>query len=311
MRLRAIMIAALVWTGSACTSAAPLDVPDGAAAAVAAEPWVIDPERIYHDVARLSAPEMDGRLPGTAGGELAADYVEGVFAELGLVPGGTHGYRQFFPVTLSGGPAGTANIIAVTAGTSPELRAEAIVVGAHLDAVAPGYPGADDNASGVAVMLELARAVVKTDLRPARAIVFAAFQGEETGHSGSNTYCQEPRRPLDRTVAMLSVDMVGLGDGTGLQLHPGNLSPPVGWVVAAFQDAAAADGLAGTVAQGFAMDNSDHACFARAGVPAMLVNTPGAHLGYHTLDDRAERLDREGMALAARLLWAGLRALAP
>jgi hypothetical protein len=58
------------------------------------------------------------------------------------------------------------------------------------------------------------------------------------------------------------------------------------------------------------MNNSDHACFARAGVPAMLVNTPGSHLGYHTMDDRAERLNRDGMATAARLLWAGLKALA-
>ncbi|MBN2264406.1 MAG: M20/M25/M40 family metallo-hydrolase, partial [Candidatus Aminicenantes bacterium] len=110
------------------------------------------------------------------------------------------------------------NVIGVLRGTDPKLKDEALVMGAHLDHLGVGvdgwvYPGADDNASGVAVVLETARALHAAGFRPARTIVFCAWAGEELGLHGSRHYAEHPVVPLDRTALYLNLDMVGTGDG--------------------------------------------------------------------------------------------------
>ena len=114
-----------------------------------------------------------------------------------------------------------ANVIGILYGSDPQLKQEAIVIGAHYDHLGRGgegslapregeiHHGADDNASGVAGLLELARIFSSQQPRPRRTIIFMAFSGEEEGLLGSNYYVNHPIVPLANTVAMINMDMIG------------------------------------------------------------------------------------------------------
>src|SRR5437588_9730691 len=113
------------------------------------------------------------------------------------------------------------NVVGVRPGTDPKLKNEAIVIGAHYDHLGRGgegslapregeiHHGADDNASGVAGLLELARMLATQNPKPRRTIVFIAFSGEEEGLIGSSYYINHPVVPLANTVAMINMDMIG------------------------------------------------------------------------------------------------------
>ena len=109
------------------------------------------------------------------------------------------------------------NVIGVLPGRDPKLKTEALVIGGHLDHLGVGidgwiYPGADDNASSVASVLEVARALTAAGFKPARTIVFCAWAGEEIGLVGSRYYTEHPVIPLDKTDLYMNMDMVGTGD---------------------------------------------------------------------------------------------------
>lgn len=109
------------------------------------------------------------------------------------------------------------NVIGVLRGTDPKLKGEALVIGGHLDHLGVGidgwiYPGADDNATSAATVLETARTLHAAGFKPARTIVFGAWAGEELGLQGSRYYTEHPFIPLDRTVLYMNIDMVGTGD---------------------------------------------------------------------------------------------------
>ena len=113
------------------------------------------------------------------------------------------------------------NVVGILDGSDPTLKKEVIVIGAHYDHLGHGgegslapregeiHHGADDNASGTAGMLELARLFSSQTLRPRRTIVFMAFSGEEEGLLGSNYYVTHPIMPLADTVTMINMDMIG------------------------------------------------------------------------------------------------------
>ena len=115
----------------------------------------------------------------------------------------------------------SANVVGILDGSDPTLKNEVIVIGAHYDHLGHGgegslapregeiHHGADDNASGTAGMLELARLFRSQELRPRRTIVFMAFSGEEEGLLGSNYYVNHPIVPLANTVTMINMDMIG------------------------------------------------------------------------------------------------------
>lgn len=117
--------------------------------------------------------------------------------------------------------APAVNVVGVLEGSDPKLKDEVIVIGAHYDHLGRGgegslaaregdiHHGADDNASGTAGLLELARLFSQERERMRRTVVFIAFGGEEEGLIGSSFYVQHPARPLERTVAMLNMDMIG------------------------------------------------------------------------------------------------------
>jgi hypothetical protein len=207
------------------------------------------------------------------------------------------------------------NVIGVVPGFDPALRDEVVVIGAHVDHMGElpfrdvFYPGADDNASGTAVVLELARAVTRSETQPRRTLVFAAWNAEELGLVGSFAYVDAPLHPLDRTVAAFSVDMVGDGE-PGLLVY-GGLDHP--GIVETMEAGAAMLGLPPwPILPVPASSGSDHAPFAFAGVPAVLLLTPRFedHLAYHSPGDTPAVVSAETLEAAAKLAWAAVRPLA-
>lgn len=196
------------------------------------------------------------------------------------------------------------NIIGLLSGTDSALAGEVVVVGAHYDHLGlvngAVYPGADDNASGTAMVLGLARAFAMAGGAP-RTMIFALFSGEELGLLGSAHYVAHPPLPLDRTVAMVNFDMVG-------RVRDNRVSVS-GIESAAGLRAAVATASAGSPLKLDLRDSphgpSDHVRFYTAGVPVVFFNT-GRHDDYHKPSDTADRVDTAGMerigVVAVRLL---------
>ena len=191
------------------------------------------------------------------------------------------------------------NVIGVLPGTDAARADEAVVIGAHYDhlGVVAGilYPGADDNASGTAVVVGLARAFAAAGGRD-RTLVFALFGAEEIGLVGSRQYVREAAVPIPRTVAMLNFDMVGrLGHGTvtvaGVDSGRGLRD-----IVA---EAAHVRSMTVTLRDS-PFGPSDHSRFYDAGTPVLFFHT-GVHTDYHRPGDTADKLDAAGMARVAAL----------
>jgi hypothetical protein len=245
---------------------------------------------------------LEAALPGLRGWAEALDAT--------LAPQGrATGVSGRVLVTAAQAPRSIPQVLAVLPGT--DLAAEAVLVGAHLDHLGTSaftevtYPGADDDASGVAVVMELARAFAARPAPPRRTLLFAAWNAEELGLIGSCLQAErDPAWPLDRTVAAIAVDMVGQGNGRGLDLYGTGVDPSPD--VARVMREAAASGSPGLqVTAAGALERSDHVCFGYGGVPAVLAitSTLRDHAGYHTPDDVAARVTSESLETAARLLY--------
>jgi Zn-dependent M28 family amino/carboxypeptidase len=199
------------------------------------------------------------------------------------------------------------------------VRRDAIVIGGHYDHLGYGgrfsnapeftgevHNGADDNASGIASLIEVARAMGRAP-RPARTLVFAAFAGEEVGLRGSTEYVANPPVPVTRTIAMVNLDMVGRAHGrvmVGLfgdaPWMRGLRDRMRGWTRLTLDDFSHGGYLPG---------QSDDAAFGRAGVPAVAFFT-GFHDDYHRPSDDWPRIDAAGGADVANLALALVRYLA-
>jgi hypothetical protein len=155
-------------------------------------------------VAFLANPARQGRAPGSDGHEAIAKYITDRFKAYGLAPGGDNGgYFQSFsmPVGERRETRTVASVVGIIPGTKPEWEGQSVLVTAHHDHLGLGWPdvhkgdegrvhpGADDNASGVAVMLELAYTAARAE-KPSRSLVFVAFTGEEAGLLGSAFYIE-------------------------------------------------------------------------------------------------------------------------
>jgi aminopeptidase YwaD len=176
-------------------------------------------------------------------------------------------------------------------GVLPGRRPGAVVVGAHFDSVAGG-PGANDNASGTATMLEVARFFAQRDDYP-DTLYFVAFGAEELGLRGSRHFVESlPQSVRQELRAMLNLDMVGVGDEQRL----------VGAteLVEIARDVAEAMGIPNYVAGGSSSASSDHESFQRVGLPALLIHRRHDP-NYHTPRDLAEYVDPTYLALAGQL----------
>ena len=211
----------------------------------------------------------------------------------------------------------TENVIGVIPGSDPLLKDETVVIGAHLDHLGTGtggeiYYGADDNASGLAVMMELAKALVESGKAPARTVVFAGWNGEEEGLLGSCYYViKDPLFPIEKIKAAFSVDMVGLGNGTGLYLY-GATETDKSWIADLMAGAAAKKGLEYFVEPAEQSYASDHACFAQAGAAGVMAQslTWDDHWSYHTPGDTSDAISIDTLRASIELLWATIEPLA-
>lgn len=203
------------------------------------------------------------------------------------------------------------NVLAQVAGRDPTLAREVIVVGGHMDHLGTDgrgliYNGADDNASGAATVMELARAFAASP-PPARTIVFATFAGEEQGLLGSEAFVAKPLIAHDRIVAMVNLDMTGHGDGRA-GLGGGEQFPEIIESFRAGLDSLASANL--IVGRAWAGEGSDHAPFLKAGIATCNVWSEGAHRFSHSLQDDAGWIDSAAVAAAGGTAERWIRALA-
>jgi len=191
------------------------------------------------------------------------------------------------------------NFMAMVPGHDSKRGKETIVIGAHRDHFGRQggllFAGADDNASGTAVLLELARALSK--MKPRRSIVLISFSGEEQGLLGSRLYVREPVRPLPATKAMINVDHAGVGNG---RLTVGLTDLPKEAAMKAGKAAGRADKLD---LFGF-FPGGDHVPFKEAGVPTATVVSGGLHPDFHQPTDTADKVKPEILESTARFVLA-------
>lgn len=210
------------------------------------------------------------------------------------------------------------NVIAKVPGIHPELAGEIIVVGAHYDHLGFGgegsgslvpdleviHPGADDNASGVAALLEIARDLAGRP--PSRTVVLAAFSGEERGLLGSAYMVQNLPFPREQVVAMVNLDMVGRPP-EGEHLNIGGVGTAEEWPRVLEQVGSRHHLRLATSRGGFGA--SDHSSFYSVGIPVLFFFT-GAHEDYHRPSDLPDRIDYPGLERVTSFVLETIRSVA-
>ncbi len=271
-----------------------------AASAQEADESPVTIQELQAHAAFLASDTLQGREAGTAGGQAVAAYLSHELRRLKLQPiGSKNDYRQSFG-------AGYENVLGLLVGSDPQLKDEWIVLGAHFDHVGFGnrtnsqgpfgqiHNGADDNASGVSCLLEIAEAL-KGGPALHRSVAFAFWDGEEKGLLGSEHWLKtHPARPQIRFYTNL--DMVGrLRDDT-VEVFGGRTLP----------------GLRTSLARSNASDlqfkfdwaqrdDSDHHSFYLRNIPYVMLYT-GLHYDYHRPSDDIEKLNIEGIQRVATVL---------
>jgi len=272
---------------------------------LAASAPVFSQERMLEVIRYLSNDKLKGRGLGTPGLAKAAKYIAGRFKQAGLEPGGDDGsYFQDWEDPRS--KLRMRNVIAVIPGKKKEWPGRSVVLGAHYDHLGLGlslgrtedkgkvHPGADDNASGVAVLLELAKAL-KENPSPDRSIVFIAFTGEEEGKLGSSYYVQNKKRyPVSQCIGMVNLDTVGRLGAKKLLVLDANSAKE--WVHI-FRGAGFVTGVE-TELVPEELDSSDQRSFEEAGVPAVQLFS-GPNLDYHRPTDTVDKIDADGLVKVA------------
>lgn len=292
----------LLWAAESCT--VPISVPAGYNATEA---------ELRRHVEFLASPELQGRNNGTEGNRRAAEWIVEQFREAGLKPGNGDSFYQTFDTRASGS---ARNIIGVLEG---RRRDEYIVVAAHYDHLGMQggriYPGADDNASGVAILVTLAKMLASS--HPDRSILFISFDAEEDGMLGSHYFARSGLVDLKKIKAMICLDLVG-----------GNFFP---WetnrvyALGADHDPGMKKVLAGLAAGGdldmvqtgiYLIEpigpiaaRSDYSAFRNRRVPFTFFST-GTPWYYHTPYDTPDRLNYGKMLKLCRFLVRYARALA-
>jgi len=265
------------------------------------------------DVAYLASPALQGRAAGSPGGEGAAVLIAGRYESLGLsgvFPAECASSRcaatvfQFFQVH----GMRAQNVAATVPGVDPVFRGRYVVVGAHYDHLGRQgggrmRPGADDNASGTAAVLELGRRLV---LRPApTSVLLAHFDAEELGLVGSHVFVEHPPVPLDSVALMINLDMVGRLRGGQLLVE---VTSPAAGFRATIDSVASAQGITLRFS-GQLAGRSDHTSFAQHGVPAVALST-GYHADLHRATDTTDKIDFAGLSRIVDLVEALVRVAA-
>ena len=308
------------------TSSAPLD-PRGTAGATVEE---ADVRRL---LGALADDSMEGRGTGTRGSARAAAFIASELARYGVQPAGDSGFFQRVPVAVASGTrpglvllsslaardsvpaaarANAVNVVGVIPGSDPSLRDQVVLIDAHYDhlGIRPGeagdsiYNGADDDASGVVAVLEIARALARGPATR-RTVVVAATTGEERSLLGTRWYIAHPVRPLEATVANLEIEMIGrpdsLAGGPGRGWLTGFARSTMGELFAEAGLPIVADRR---LDQEFFM-RSDNIAFAERGIVAHTLSSFNLHHDYHEPTDDVAHID---FAHMTRLVDVAVRA---
>lgn len=264
----------------------------------------------------LASQELGGRFPATAGDTLASEYIVDKLRNLKLKPvvKGKKKKRFYHDFTFkkTENMITTHNIIAVLPGKDKHLKHEYIVVGSHYDHLGLGgqgsgsrrpdtiavHPGADDNASGDAVVLELAKHFRKVG--SPRSIIFAFFGAEEQGLVGSKKFLEWMKQDDDRRinlptdikniVAMVNLDMVGRMRDNAMSVSGTGTSSKF----KAMAESVAEQTNLHITCTPDGYGPSDHASFVAADIPVLFLTT-GGHMEYHTPGDVPSTLNYDGM----------------
>ena len=256
-------------------------------------------EELKAHVYRLASPEFLGRRgPGAA---RAANHIAAAFKTLKLEPAFGDSYLQPIPWLLADGKNKNESFIgnnvgAVIPGTDPVLKNEWILLSCHLDHLGKKgsklYPGADDNATGCAMLLEVAERFALQKAKPRRSIMFVAFDQEESGLLGSTHFAAHPPREMRRLKAFLTADMIGRSMGDVMDEYVfvlGSESSPE--LRKLLEEKPPKEGLkAGRLGTDLIGTRSDYGAFRDRQVPFLFFST-GQHFDYHTPRDTPEKID--------------------
>jgi hypothetical protein len=222
------------------------------------------------------------------------------------------GKRMRFVTEVIRLPDGSArNVVGRIDGSDPRLRDEVIIIGGHMDHIGTDgrglvFNGADDNGSGTAVVIELARVFAESPA-PRRTIIFTTIAAEEQGLLGSKAFAEHPPFDLSPVVAMINFDMTGYGTGK-TAIGGGEQYPAVMHAFRASLDSTVAESL--LVRRAWGGEGSDHAPFRRAGIPTGNIWTQGEHHFYHQLEDDFAWIDSTALGGAGRMAERWIRFLA-
>lgn len=297
------------------------------------------PESARRLLSILAADSMEGRLIWSRGGDRAAKWIAEHMRSLGLVPAGDSGYFQRVPGAVQANgrvmrlprwsdldtvPADRRRVAVNVVGILPRKGGltngdSVVLVGAHYDHIGmvgqgPCQPagadsicnGADDDASGVIAMLEMAR-IMKKWPAPSRTVVFAAFTGEESGFVGTRYYIDHPARPIAATAADLQIEMIGRPDT--MAIGPGR-AWLTGYERTTMGETFQRHGLQivpdPRPSQSF-FTRSDNYDFAIAGIPAHTLSSFNGHGDYHRATDEVSKVDFDHMSkminVGAKAMW--------
>ncbi|MGE3315366.1 MAG: M28 family peptidase [Planctomycetaceae bacterium] len=261
-------------------------------------------EELRNHVQVLASDTFEGREAGSAGGRAAGAYVVAQLRKLPLQPGGEDGdFYQYFGEDFR-------NILAILPGSDRRLKDEFIVVMGHYDHVGYGnarnsrgpvgliHNGADDNASGVSGLLEIAQAITGVEPAPRRSILFAFWDAEERGLLGSEHWTKNPTIPLNKIRLVINVDMIGRLRTQSLEMYGIRTAAGLRKLVSESNDE-----------NGPELDfnwqtkrDSDHYPFYAQKIPFVMPYTR-KHDDYHRPSDDPDKIDYEGMRLVTRLLF--------
>jgi hypothetical protein len=305
---------------SACASTAP---PAPALQDPPAPPRPLSAELLREYLTHLASDELEGRCAGFPGNDKATEFIAARFKESGLKPVGDDGtYYQHFKIRR--GELTTRNCAGLLVGS--ERPDEVVVLGAHHDHVGRKgqhragqlgestredeiWNGADDNGSGTTALLGVVRHFAATGARPKRSILFLTFSAEEWGLLGSRHYVDHPLLPLDKTVAMLNMDMVGRTNVENAANAYGLGTASNGLFRDIIKRAGEGAGLALNFDDSFG-DGSDHVSFFAKGIPILGLSERGPCPDYHKVSDHAEKIDYGTMERIARAAAAALLEIA-
>lgn len=276
----------------------------------------VPPADLRAHVEFLASDLLEGRDTPSRGLDLAASYIAAQFRRAGLRPLADGSFIQ-------AESSGHVNVIGVLPGSEPSLSDSYVLVTAHYDHLGLKSGGeedaicngANDNASGVASLIEVADVLTTGRLRPRRTLVFIAFYGEEKGLVGSRYYAANPVFPIAQTVAQINLEQTGrTDDSEGANAKTLNVTGfDYSEVAAILRTAAEPKGIAVKQRPKWsdgAFERSDNEALAKKGVPAHTVSVAYMFPDYHRPNDDWDKLDYENMAAVTDAVAAGVLAIA-